>query len=136
MIDIIICNKNNINERIDEHLELFCVVAVSNPFPDPIQYHDNNLMKGLLRLQFWDSDFKTCNDEAQLFNVQKKETFLNFIEDMISCGVRSVLIHCDKGRSRSVALGCSLVQYFGEDRFQILNWEDFYTPNLYVLSFF
>jgi len=135
---IIIANRNNIAEIIEQQQEPFAVIAISNPYPEPLNYNTrSNLYKGMLKLEFYDCDEKAMSDERLRYNSGHHRALLAFVDAMISIGVCNIIAHCDKGLHRSVAAAEIIRRVYlakGMD-VEIVNLPESFEPNQFMLSF-
>lgn len=133
-----IANRNNITEIIEQQREPFAVIAISNPFPDPLVYNTrSNHFKGMLKLEFYDCDEKAISDERYRYNKGHHQALLSFVDAMASIGVCKIISQCDKGLHRSVAASEIIRRVYASKgvNVKIENPPEHYEPNLFMLTF-
>jgi len=138
-LKLIISNRKIVNDIMRIQEADYAVIGISNPFPDPHDYFVlSNRFKGLLKLEFEDSDPGEMHDPGLLFSEKKKESIIRFTEAMISNGVFTLIIHCDKGKHRSVAVAIKLRDIYKEKGYAVdlVNVSDDPEPNEHVISVF
>ena len=136
-MDIVITNKSSINKLMSKQAHIFGVIAVSDPYPDPIKYDIpcTNRFRGLFKLEFYDSDKSTMTDDRLIYNENIHRAFIQIVSGMINIGVERMIIHCDKGQHRSVALALGVKSIFNDINI-IEGLPDNPEPNMHVLLFF
>jgi hypothetical protein len=139
VLKLIISDRNNVNETMCRQDDYYAVIGITNPFPEPVNYFAcSGKFKGLLKLEFEDSHPGINNDLKLLFNIKKSESIIRFTESMICNDVHLIIIHCDKGLHRSVAVGMKLRDIYSAKGYKVdlVNIPDCPEPNEYVLSGF
>ena len=138
-LKLIIANRIIVNDIMRLQETDYAVIGISNPFPDPLNYFIlSNKFKGLLKLEFEDSDPAKMHDPKMLFSEKKRESILKFTEAMIFNGVSTLIVHCDKGKHRSVAVAMKLRDIYKEKGYavELINIADEPEPNEHIMSVF
>ena len=138
-LKLIIANRIIVNDIMRLQEADYAVIGITNPFPDPLNYFVlSNKFKGLLKLEFEDSDPKTNHDRKMIFSEKKRESILKFTEAMIFNGVFTLIVHCDKGKHRSVAVAMKLAGIYKEKGYivDLVNIDEVPEPNEHIMSVF
>ena len=138
-LKIIVASRVIVNDVMRLQEADYAVIGITNPFPDPHNYFIlSNKFKGLLKLEFEDSDPDQMHDRRMLFSDSKKESILKFTEAMIFNGVSTLIVHCDRGKHRSVAVVMKLRDIYKEKgyRVELVNIDDEPEPNEHIMSVF
>jgi len=138
-IKLIIANRIVVNDIMRIQENDYAVIGITNPFPDPLNYFVlSNKFKGLLKIEFEDSDPVKMHDPKMLFSEKKKESIVKFTEAMILNGVSTMIVHCDKGKHRSVAVAMKLRDIYTEKGYSVdlVNIDNDPEPNEHIISVF
>jgi len=87
----------------------YAIISITTPGqPLPSINHQNDLLLGVLRLQFDDADKR---DPVLLYTSKMSFEVALFIKEIQKKGAVRLLIHSDLGKSRSVAIGQALAEH-------------------------
>ena len=137
-------NRHSINDAMRNARGTFAVIGISDPYDDPHVYSvpleepvpgglgvQANGFAGMLRLHFYDCGPETNHDHRLIFNKSHLAKIVAFVS-IIAGDCALLIIHCDRGISRSSALAMGISGKIGAS---VENMSGAAQPNSYILNF-
>lgn len=134
--DIKIMGKDECIFYSGKELSEDCIIISINDSNHRAIFHKNNRIKDILVLEFDDitlEQYQYCKDESlRLFSIEDTLLIKEFVEKYKN-DIKTIIIHCTAGISRSGAVGCCLARYLnGEDEYLLKTGK--YIPNEWVYT--
>jgi len=110
----------------------YALISIRDPDKRKVRARRSPLLKATLELAFHDAEPRTAfklPENIRLINEEDAAQIWQFVR-ALSVEVKTVVVHCEQGMSRSPAVAAALCRGLGQDPARFMTK---YQPNAYVL---